>query len=393
VAGMLLAGLALVPATAAATSGGSGTKPHRVANPFRGNGMWIWYVNQSQDGSYRRIARKARSHGVHVIYVKSSDGSSSWDQFTPKLVSFMHDRGIRVCAWQYVYGTFPGKEAARGAEAVDDNADCLVIDAEAEYEGRYVAADRYVDALTARIGHRFPLALAGFPYVDYHPSFPFSVFMGPGAAQFNLPQLYWHTIGTTVAAGFLHTFTYNRVYKRRLMPLGQTYANPPLQEIKRFRRYALSYGFPGVSWWSWQETGDAEWRTVGDRVNRIDGFHKPRAAYPFLNRGDGGDLVIWAQELLRGAGRHLRVNGHFGHKTVRAVKRFQAKEKIDVTGAIATATWRHLLDYSPDSVDWSRRSQRSKTGSGEPASSSLPAIDYELPVLGSAGWDARFGLP
>ena len=42
------------------------------------------------------------------------------------------------------------------------------------------AADLYVDKLRRRIGSRFPTALTSFPYVDYHPALPYSVFLGPG---------------------------------------------------------------------------------------------------------------------------------------------------------------------------------------------------------------------
>src|SRR5438093_11943815 len=160
-AGTLLAGLALALGLADTAGAADST-------PFRGKGMWIWYVSASAHGSYSRIARKAHRHHIATIYVKSSDGSSAWQQFSPGLVSFMHRRGLRVCAWQYVYGTYPASEASRGAEAVDKGADCLVIDAEAEYERdsihhRYGHADRYVDTLRARIGRHFPVALAGFP--------------------------------------------------------------------------------------------------------------------------------------------------------------------------------------------------------------------------------------
>ncbi len=91
----------------------------------------------------------------------------------------------------------PSEGARRGRERrpSEDGADCLVIDAEAEYEGRYGAADTYVDKLRHAIGRHFPTALSSFPYVDYHPSFPYSVFLGKGGARFNLPQVYWHAIG------------------------------------------------------------------------------------------------------------------------------------------------------------------------------------------------------
>ena len=157
--------------------------------------MWIWYVSRSSGGDPARIARKARRRGIETVYIKSSDGSSSWSQFSRGLVSYLHARGLRVCAWQFVYGIHPGAEARRGAEAVRKGADCLVVDAESTYEGRYAAADKYVDKLRRKIGGRFPTALTSFPFVDYHPGLPYSVFLGPGGVRYNLPQLYWHTIG------------------------------------------------------------------------------------------------------------------------------------------------------------------------------------------------------
>ena len=141
-----------------------------------------------------------------------------------------------------------------------------MIDAESTYEGRYGAADTYVDKLRRKIGASFPTALTSFPYVDYHPALPYSVFLGPGGAHYNLPQLYWHSIGVTVGEGYEHTFRVNRVYRRGIYPLGQTYDSPPIRQLRRFRRLAISYDFGGVSWWSWEETNKREWRALGRDV-------------------------------------------------------------------------------------------------------------------------------
>jgi hypothetical protein len=342
--------------------------------------MWIWYVSRSSGGDLDRIARKARRHGIETAYIKSSDGSSSWSQFTRSLVSYLHARGLRVCAWQFVYGARPGAEARRGAEAVRKGADCLVIDAESSYEGRYAAADRYVDKLRRRIGGRFPTALTSFPYVDYHPAFPYSVFLGPGGARYNLPQLYWHTIGVTVGEGFEHTFRFNRVYERGIYPLGQTYDSPPIRQIRRFRRMALSYELSGLSWWSWQETNKREWRALGRDVDPIRGTDRSGSGYPALSKGSRGDLVVWAQEHLRGAGQTVPVTGYFGDRTRRAVKRFQRSKGYAAVGRIGPLTWRSLLDAKPRMVDWSSRaSRRGAKRPAAPRSAALPALRDEIP--------------
>src|SRR4029079_17539062 len=98
------------------TGGAGGGQPG--GNPYRGNGMWIWYVSRSSGGDLARIARKAQRHRIKTVYIKSSDGGDAWSQFTRGLVSSLHSRGLRVCAWQFVYGSHPGAEGHRGAVAV-----------------------------------------------------------------------------------------------------------------------------------------------------------------------------------------------------------------------------------------------------------------------------------
>ena len=115
--------------------------------------------------------------GLDAVFVKSGDGGNYWSQFSPGLVDAIHAAGVDVCAWQFVYGNDPAKEARVGARAVDAGADCLIIDAESDYEGKYASADAYVRKLRKRIGADFPLVLASFPYFDYHPGFPYSVFL------------------------------------------------------------------------------------------------------------------------------------------------------------------------------------------------------------------------
>src|SRR3979411_1047758 len=156
-------------------------------------------MSQSNGGSVPAIAARAHAAGVTTLFIKSSDGSHNyWSQFSPQLVSELHANGLKVCAWQYVYGAAPVGEANLGARAVANGADCLVIDAEAEYEGHYAAAQTYISNLRAKVGPAYPVGLSSFPYVSYHPSFPYSVFLGLGAAQYNAPQMYWKAIGVSV---------------------------------------------------------------------------------------------------------------------------------------------------------------------------------------------------
>jgi hypothetical protein len=268
-----------------------------ASNPLSARGMWIWEMSSSNGGSYSSIIARAHHNGVSTLLIKSGDGTNYWSQFSRSMVSTMHSSGLKVCAWQYVYGNSPAAEARVGAQAVHNGADCLMIDAESEYEGKYVAAQTYISTLRNAIGSRFPVALAGFPYVDYHPAFPYSVFLGPGGAQYNAPQMYWVDIGTSVDRVYAHTYEFNRIYRRTVFPLGQTYNSPPLSDIRRFRQLARAYHASNVSWWDWQESSVRSWSALSQRVGGVSGF-RADTAYASLGSGAQGDAVVWAQEHL-----------------------------------------------------------------------------------------------
>ena len=320
--------------------------------PFESQGMWIWYVSKSSGGSVPAIVAQAHAANVTTVFVKSSDGSSNyWSQFSAQLVAELHANGLKVCAWQYVYGTNPAGEANLGAEAVANGADCLVIDAEAEYEGHYAAAQTYIDDLRARIGTTYPLGLASFPYVSYHPSFPYSVFLGPNGAQYNAPQMYWKDIGTSVDTVYANTYIANRIYGRPIFPLGQTYGSVSSAEVLRFREEAVDYGATGLSFWDWQETPASGWSTLAAPLAPLTSV-VPNSAYPELHNGSKGDQVLWLQEHLAAAVPSQEITGLFGSQTTANLKGFQSEHGLTVTGVAEPTTWAALLALTPVPVDW-----------------------------------------
>ncbi len=237
-------------------------RPGALPAVFAGDGMWIWYVDKSEGGNLDAIAARARAAGMSTVFVKSADGGDVWEQFTPQLVADLHARGLRACAWQFVYGADPQAEASAAAASIAAGADCFVIDAETKYEGRYASAQRYLAALRGAIGPNYPLGFTSFPYVDYHPRLPYSVFLGPGGAQANLPQVYWKAIGGSVDAVSAKTVAHNRIYGTPIAPLGQSYDTPKADDLRRFRALWAGYGAGGLSWWSWQATGAAAWAVL-----------------------------------------------------------------------------------------------------------------------------------
>jgi hypothetical protein len=393
-----------VLAVSAQVAGGAsgGARPARVTSPpiariasgspFAARGMWIWELSSSNGGNLSSIVARARQNGITTLLIKGGDGSGTWSQFNPSLVSALHRSGMRVCAWQYVYGNDPVGEAQVGVAMVRDGADCLVIDAETEYEGKYVSAQTYLRTLRGRIGQSFPVALAGFPYVDFHPGFPYSVFLGPGGAQYNVPQMYWQDIQTTVDGVYAHTYAFNRVYGRPIAPLGQIYNGPPARQIRRFRLLSRAYGAPNVSWWDWQEGTPGAFHAVSTSLGALPGF-TPYTALATLGVRAQGDLVVWAQQHLVSAGQNITVDGGFGPGTLAAVKRFQSARGLAADGVIGTGTWSALLRFRPATVAWvikRKRQQAVITRDGVhielvPKSAKLKAKHNEIPASIGSG--------
>jgi hypothetical protein len=408
---LLVAGCALAAEPAVGASGGAGVgtgsgsgsgsavgnSSRGRPNPLGGRAMWIWELPDVQGGNISSIVALARRYGIGTLMIKSSDGTDQWSQFNRPLVSELHADGIRVCAWQYVYGNHPVTEAYLGAYAVRDGADCLLIDAESEYEGKYVQAQTYVTRLRKLIGANYPVALAGFPYVDYHPAFPYSVFLGPNGAQYNVPQMYWRDIGTTTDAVFAHTYSYNLVYGRPIYPLGQVYGNPPARQIVRFRELARVYGAGGLSWWDWQEATQSDWTAISRPAGTLPGY-VPYKTMANVADGANGDMIVWAQEHLVSAGYPLTISGDFGYHTLLDVEQFQSAHGLTPDGIIGPDTWAALLRYRPANVTWitSGKHQTATVTNAAirrgapliettPQSASLPMRRDEIAGAGGAG--------
>ncbi|MBK8294194.1 MAG: peptidoglycan-binding protein [Solirubrobacterales bacterium] len=367
--------------------------PKAAASPFDRHGMWIWYISSSEGGDLTKIIKRARQTGIRTLYVKSGDGTGTWSQFNKTTIRRFHRAGLKVCGWQYVYGKKPGREARVSAAAKRRGADCFVIDAESEYEGNYSGADRYIRKLRGAVGKRFPIALSTFPYGHYHPAFPYSVFLGPGAASANMPQVYWDAIGDTVREAIGITWLDNDLYERQIYPVGQTYQNPRAKELIAFRRYAESYG-TAPSWWSWQETNKREWKTLGRSLPGPYKRYQRVRDKPTMKSGSRGDMVVWLQQHLNGAGIKVPVTGIYDRKTIRGVKKFQGRRGLGADGVSGTQTWNRLLKVKPVRVRWSgSRSKRrgagiSATTSSAPLSANLPMKRNEL-----AGAENGAGAP
>jgi hypothetical protein len=295
------------------------------------------------------VVAEAAAGGMHTVYVKAAEGATAELQFSPTLVGEMRAAGATVCAWTFAYGSEPASEASAAVAAVRAGAQCLVVDAEEQYDSLYGAAQQFVKALRAQLGASFPIALASEAEVSEHPKFPYSVFLGPGGFNAVLPQIYWRDFGTSVQAAYTATLAGNSIYGRAILPVGQLYGSPSAAELVSFRALARDYGIAGVSFFDLASATPQELTALAAPLPKL--AHKAIVT-PTLRAGADGDEVVEAQELLNAAGARLPVGGYFGAQTAHALGTFQARHRLAVNGVLGPATWKALLRLHPREPSW-----------------------------------------
>jgi hypothetical protein len=300
-------------------------------------------------GEPAQLAAQAAQAGAKTLFVKAAEGTTAEPQFTPALVADLRAAGRSVCAWTFVYGEVPLAEAAAALAAVGAGAQCLVVDAEGQYDGRYYAAQQYVHALRASLGTGFPIALAGQAEVLEHPHFPYSVFLGPSGFNFDMPQMYWLELGLSVNATYAAALAENAIFDRPIVPVGQLLGVQAPSELVRFRALARAYGSPGVSFFDLDSAQPGELAALATPPAPLA---KRRLPLSTLRAGADGDEIVWAQELLNAAGAKLPVGGFFGAQTGHALAVFQARHSLPASGVLGPATWRALLRLHAREPSW-----------------------------------------
>ncbi len=316
---------------------------------FRGQALWVTQLAPTQTG--REVVAEAAGAGVRTLYVKAAEGAAAELQFSPALVGEMRAAGATVCAWTFAYGSEPAAEAAAAVSAAHSGAQCLVVDAEQQYDSLYGAAQQFVKALRAQLGPTFPIGLASEAEVAEHPKFPYSVFLGPGAFNAVLPQIYWRDFGVSVQAAYTATLAGNSIYARAILPVGQLYGSPSSAELLSFRALANDYGIQG---WSFFDLASSTPEELAALATPLPHLVRKAIVAPTVRAGADGDEVVQAQELLNAAGAHLPVGGFFGAQTAHAVGAFQARHRMRVNEVLGPATWKALLRFRPREPSWAK---------------------------------------
>lgn len=341
----LAIGLALAAAALLPTPGLAAQPP--APQPFKGAALWVTQLSPGQSG--REAVAVAAQAGMRSVYVKAAEGARPEPQFSATLVSEMRAAGATVCAWTFAVGQDPSGEAAAAVAAVREGAQCLIVDAEGAYDKLYGAAQLFVHTLRSQLGAGFPIGLASQAEVSQHPTFPYSVFLAPGAFNVVLPLMYWRDFGVSVDAVYAATIGANSIYARPILPVGQLYGAPTTAEVLRFRALASAYGAPGLSFF---DLAGAQPEGLLALSAPLPKLARKAVVAPTFRAGAGCDQIVQAQELLNAAGAHLPVGGFFGAETARAVAAFQARHRLRANGVLGPATWKALLRLRPREPSW-----------------------------------------
>lgn len=319
-------------------------------SPLRGPGIWVWEL--SRVGGPAALARRAKTLGVRTVFLKSGDGARYWRQLDAAIEP-LHEAGLRVCGWQYVYGRAPIREARVLARAARSGADCLVVDAEGEFERRrsyagptHRAARRYMRELRRRVGRRVPVAMSSFAYTDVHGAFPYSAFAeSPFGVDAFMPQVYWGAFGTRMASATRRAMRWNTIYGLPVAPIAGTYRGERAGDLRGFRCLAADLGADGVSYWSLQHTRTSQLPALAlpTRCSTARTSGRGATRYAHLAAGASGDPVVWLQTRLRQWGSPIPRTGHFRSRTRAAVRAFQRSRGIPATGRVDDRTWDLLL--------------------------------------------------
>jgi hypothetical protein len=246
-----------------------------------GTGMWLHEFDRTQGGNGRAIVQRARAAGLTHLFVQTGStqrgpiGSPALRQILPAT----RGTGIRVIAWDFANLRNPEADARRLAMAARFRCGgcpriaAVAPDIETAAEGTRINGSnviRYYDELR----HWLPrdvsiLATVPWPSEVRRGRYPYA--STARRADAILPMAYWYN--RSPAAVTAQSMAYFRTFHKPVMPVGQGYdgrldapylaPDPhPYLSVRSFLLTAKQWGARSVSLWSWQTTGNPQWRAL-----------------------------------------------------------------------------------------------------------------------------------
>ncbi len=275
-------------------------QPNRPTLPFNapkdrlGLGVWIWLINATEKGDIDKIVAKAKWAGLNHVVIAAPyrreirPSGQLKSPFNPNgqffnLLLALHNQGIRVYGWGYVYGTHPDSEAQRAIDVLKLGSDGYVFDVEdAITQANRSQAEMLCKTVRDYVDKGSPDCLLGYSTycrVQYKTKIPYDVF--GRYCDVAMPQAYWKDFKKTpnktvremcqvwgkMEESWRQTDKASAI--KPIIPTGQAYnglISP--KEMASFLRAAR--GYYGVNFWRWDKMGPEQWQILRDTHIRMD---------------------------------------------------------------------------------------------------------------------------
>lgn len=162
-------------------------------------GLGFYIAFQNTIGTIDESVKRLKSIGAKWVAPRagaSTGRDTRWSPAEAKVaIQKYHDAGIAVYPWIYSYPSTCMREVPIFKALMDEGADGIIIDAEAEWQSQGEngpLAEQFLTALRKAVGEDTWIGHAPFPYVIWHAQFPYVEF---GRHCDNCStQLYWTEI-------------------------------------------------------------------------------------------------------------------------------------------------------------------------------------------------------
>lgn len=248
----------------------------------RGTGMWIHEWPKTMRGNAQLVVRRARAFGITTLYLRTGTRKGGFDGAPQLRALLAATRGtqIQVVPWDFPTLENPRADALRLARAARYHAGgtgkpqihAVAPDIETPSEGARSSSAR-VNLYLRTLRSLLPpgtsiLSTVPWPSEQRRGRFPYAVVARHSDAL--MPMTYWYSRNPASVTAF--SVRWLRQFHRPVLPVGQGYdskvdasylphSNQP-HEIGLFMRAARLSRVPGVSVWSWQTSGSAQWRAL-----------------------------------------------------------------------------------------------------------------------------------
>jgi hypothetical protein len=263
-----------------------------------GTGMWIYQWSATSGGNAVAVLRRSRLAGLSTLYVRTG---SSWDGFTgaaplSALLSRVGNGGPAIVAWDFPSLDHPGEDALRLARAARFGLNrrgwghvvAVAPDIETPAEGTYLTDARVLWYLSdlRRFLPRDVSILATVPWPSRYRVGRYPYRLISRYADAFLPMAYWYDNSSYVVT--VDSIRYLDRFGRPVVPVGQGYneqiddphlpPSRPRVELAGFVRAAQRAGARGVSLWSWQLAGPAQWGAIHNARRDFPGRESRRGS-------------------------------------------------------------------------------------------------------------------